>query len=316
MRRVYITEQDIGLQHTLLLQRHQTMDSKATENAPGQSDYFLSYNPTDPSLRDSPALVHLQRCILQVSAQAIEAGNSLSQVQSRLAQHQTQFDAFLRTLDGLFRPLPPTNRIQRRVLNGPPQHNRSPEVPTLLLDPALTTAVHNDSAGAAPLDVARTPTPRSSTNLFQRPRTFAPAHYNRSPEVPALLLDPTVPQKSASVTAVWNGYDTDASLRASDNFPDTPQFRPDNPRYLENRRRHLEAVAVQRALIDEDRSAANSNMVGDWLENVSEQPINTAQYSAQPRNPNKRRRTSVDEVQDNAVDPPGVGDPTADQDRV
>jgi hypothetical protein len=103
------------------------MHSKATENVPRESDNSLSYKPTDPSLRDSPALVHLQRCILQVTSQAIASGQSLSQVQSRLAQHQTQFDAFLGTLDGLFTPI----------------------------EAGLTTAVRNDNDGAASLDAAR-----------------------------------------------------------------------------------------------------------------------------------------------------------------
>jgi hypothetical protein len=124
--RVYITEQDTGLRTPSFPNIHRIMDSKATDNVPRESDTFLSYNPTDPNLRDSPALVHLQRCILQVSAQAVGSGQSLSQVQSRLAQHQTQFDAFLETLDALSRTL----------------------------EAGLTTAVRNDNAGAALLDAA------------------------------------------------------------------------------------------------------------------------------------------------------------------
>ena len=76
----------------------------AADNASRESDHFLSYRPTDPRLRDSPALAHLQQFILQVGAQAFGSGTSLSLVRSRLSEHQTQFDAFLGTLDGLFRP--------------------------------------------------------------------------------------------------------------------------------------------------------------------------------------------------------------------
>lgn len=74
----------------------------ATNNAPGETGTFLSYRPTDPNLRDSPALVHLQRCILQVTAQAVKSGTSQSLVQSRLSQYRTQLDASLGILGGLF----------------------------------------------------------------------------------------------------------------------------------------------------------------------------------------------------------------------
>jgi hypothetical protein len=36
------------------------MDSMAAEDASRESEYFLSYTPTDPNLCDSPAFVHRQ----------------------------------------------------------------------------------------------------------------------------------------------------------------------------------------------------------------------------------------------------------------
>ena len=45
---------------------YQTLDPMAVDNVSRESDYLLSYNPADPDLRDSPALAHLQRIILQV----------------------------------------------------------------------------------------------------------------------------------------------------------------------------------------------------------------------------------------------------------
>lgn len=99
----------------------------ATDDASRESEDFLSYTPTDPNLRDSPAFVHLQRCILRVAAQAIGSGTSLSLVRSRLSQHQAQFDAFLGTLDELFLPQ----------------------------DADLMTAMRSDNVGAASFDVAQ-----------------------------------------------------------------------------------------------------------------------------------------------------------------
>ena len=118
------------------------MDSMATDNDPRESDTSLSYRPTDPILRDSPALVHLQRCIIQVTSQALASGHSLSLVQTRLAQHQTQFDAFLGTLDGIFRPR----------------------------DADLMTPVRNDNVGAASLDATHEQASQSILRTRQSPK--------------------------------------------------------------------------------------------------------------------------------------------------
>lgn len=237
------------------------MDSMATDNAPRESVTSLSYTPTDRTLHDSPALVHLQRCILQVAAQAIEAGHSLSQVQSRLPQHQTQFDAFLGTLDGLFRP-----------------H-----------DADSTTAVRNGNDGAASLD-----------------GTHEQARTRQSPKRPG-----TVAADNAAASAPPGG-----------DFTDTPQYGPGNPDGFEKRTHRATRVAAQQDLSDDDWRAKH---FGNWLDdlpksfdNIADQPAqvghdaqdDTELPDTQP-NPNKRRKASVDQVQDKAIDPPGVEDPTA-----
>lgn len=133
------------------------MDPLAADKASRESDYFFSYRPTDPRLRDSPALAHLQQFILQVGAQAFGSGTSLSLVRSRLSEHQTQFDAFLRTLDGLFQPR----------------------------DAGLATAMRSDNIGAAHLDVAQEVPqfmPRSRTSP-KRPRN-AKAYDVAAPDYP------------------------------------------------------------------------------------------------------------------------------------
>ena len=241
------------------------------------------YTPTDLGYDGTQAFAHLQWCISRAAEHALASGTPTDLIRNRLKQHQIQFDAVLYTLNAIFQ----------------------------LGDPQA---------------------PQSPPHLSQQPMVFALTGYMRGPKGPPALLDPTLPQQTASTIAVWGGHNEFASLQIGDNFPATPQFTPGNPDWLGNRRRHLEAVAAQRAQIDEVRRAANADMVGGWLESVT--PVfddampqhfarsyydvqDDAEHSSSQTNPNKRRRTSIDQVDDNdavdavRVDAVRVEEPTA-----
>lgn len=270
------------------------LDPTATHEPddPSKPGVFSFYIPTNPVLRDTPAFNHFQSCIAKAVEHALESGTPEDVVRHCLEQKQTQFDTVLRTLDRIFR----------------------------LGDALQTAATHGDDVAAASLHVAEEQAPQSSTNLSQRSTMFAPAQFHRSHKLP----DPSLPQQTASVTADWNGQNAADSLRIGDNFPDTPQFSLGKSDGLRNREQHLVAVAAQRSRIDEKRRAANTNMVGDWLENGPEFPDDHEQQLAQsghdtqddialpdaPPNPNKRRRTFFNQGDDTVVDLPGIGDPT------
>lgn len=277
-------------------------------DAPSRLNVFSFYTPADPNLRGTPAFIYLQSCIGRAVEHALKSGTPADLVRARFSQNQTHFDAVLGTLDAVFQ----------------------------LGDHQPKAAMRSGDLAAASLHVAQQQAPRSPTHLFQRPTTFAPAQNHRGLKAPA-LLDPSLPQQTASVTAVANGGNAADSLRIGDNFPDTPHFSLENSDGLRNRERHLEAVAAQRLLIDEDRRAANSSMVGDWLENVIQVqnviqvenvhqiPVNHAHQSAQSdmdtqddielpdtrSNPNKRRRIFGNQADGTAVHPSGLEDPTA-----
>lgn len=270
---------------------HQTMDSVPTENAPRESDTLLSYNPTDPNLRDSPALVHLQQCILQVAAQAVGSGHSLSLVQSRLSQHQTQFDAFSGTLDGLFRSR----------------------------DADLTTTARNVDVAAASFDVAQE----------EHLETISRVRHTRPLEPKQPIGNATAPQEDPNYEG-WRAkleqqtrgvyINAAAPLQPQAPFARTPQFGSGNPGNTANHTQNR-PVAAQQSLNDEDWRVAHFVR---WLETIPEPPDNIAHQIAQSghdiQNDTKPRGNQPDDhdrgnapanqLDGNSSDPPSIKVPT------
>ena len=288
-RRNYIIEQGTGHIPSSATIHHIT-DLMSTNDAASDADSFISYKPTDPNLRDSPALVHLQRCILKVTSQAIESGSSLSLVQTRLSQHQKQFDAFLATVDGLFRSS----------------------------DADLTTAMRSDNGGAASFDAGKEENTETVSHLRRNKRSLnikKPIEDMTAAEIASAQWREKLKQHLRTALATHKA----APSHLGNAHPDTSQSRPGIPDHTSN---HTQAVAAQQNLSDEDWRAAQ---FGNWLEGLPKLPDSIEHQLAQSSNiahgdanlrdnkPNDpdRRSTPANEVDGNFFDPPSINYPVS-----
>jgi hypothetical protein len=252
------------------------MDVMATDSSDASSDYFW-YKPTDPNLRGSPALSHLQWCIDEVESEAVKSGNSRDLVRSHLSQHQTQFDAVLGTLGGVFR----------------------------LRDADQTTAARSDNITAASLDTAQKQRPETISRVrhsrplnLQQPKWRGPAARNSAARlvVPRSTrqykpqntdsMEKHIQQKS--MDAQQNPSDEDrrakleqqiramAAIKAAApshfraSFAREPQFGSGNPDYMANQTQNR-SIAARQDLSDEDCRAEH---FGNWLEDLPKLPDN------------------------------------------
>lgn len=259
----------------------------ATSDAPPDSEPSRFYTPTDPALRRSPALPYLEWCIMRVAWQATEAGSPRDLVWDSLSQRQTQFDAVLSTLDGAFH----------------------------LLGTDLTPAMNKKYFAAAFLDIAWLQAPQSQAYLFRDPRKDSSADNNHASG------------------AAPNGNPHQRTGLSRSQFEAAVLELADHSQVADYIRRHKEAEAArqhhvdtdlrepQRAPVDEDWRAANSRVVGNWLEGIPQAPDNIARQLTQSDHDSQDdpilRDTQPDDYDkrsafDDSIRPPSIGHVTSD----